>query len=272
MLDDRLISLLDTITIINVGSRKVDDEDIFAKWGSQLGSKLKIIGFDADEDACEMANHMASSQPWHEEHIPLIVAEREKEATLYVTSNPCCTSLYRPNLDYLSQFPTFVNFFEVDYTLDVTTTTLDKWASSSGVSSCDFIQTDVQGADLDVLRGASNLLNSVLALKVEVLFAPLYLEQPLFDDVNSWLLERGFTFFDFDPIGYYRRVNIERPSRHQLLWGDAYYFKLPVGLERSQLVKLAVIADILQFHDFAAYCLEKIPNSTQPTTFKDFKP
>jgi len=64
---------------------------------------------------------------------------------------------------------------------------LDDWAGREGVDQIDAIKVDVQGEELNVLRGSGDHLDGVVALDVEVEFNPLYEGQPLFGDVDRYL-------------------------------------------------------------------------------------
>ena len=54
------------------------------------------------------------------------------------------------------------------------------------------LKLDVQGAELDVLKGAENLLLFVDAIYCETSFVQLYESQPLANEIASYLIERGF--------------------------------------------------------------------------------
>ena len=219
------------MTICNVGSRKISAEDDYFNngWGI-FAPRLSIYGFDADEDACAEANADLESRQvnWTEKHIPLALSNRVGESTIYVTKNPMCSSLYAPNEPYLARFARLPELVNLDFTVEIETTTLDTFCQSEGVKEIDFLQIDVQGADLLVLEGGASILaNSVLAVQIEVEFSHLYVNQPLFADVDTFMRKQGFTLFD---IATSRRVRDRSPilsNTHpgQLLWGDAYYFR-----------------------------------------------
>jgi len=63
------------------------------------------------------------------------------------------------------------------------------------------LKIDVQGGELDVLRGASRVLSGVDEVLVEVSFQPLYRGQPLAGEVIGYLWERGFTLAGDSPAG-----------------------------------------------------------------------
>jgi len=54
------------------------------------------------------------------------------------------------------------------------------------------IKLDLQGFELEALRGAEALLPGVRAVLCEVSFANLYEGQPLGDEVMDWMQARGF--------------------------------------------------------------------------------
>ncbi|HEY9644557.1 MAG TPA: FkbM family methyltransferase [Coleofasciculaceae cyanobacterium] len=256
------------ITICNVGSRKISVEDDYGSLDWKiLGSNLTIYGFDADADACAAANQHLAEQPvpWTERHIPLALSDRIGESTLYVTRAPMCSSLYPPNEPYLERFADLIELVATDFTIALETTTLDNFCQQEGIATIDFLQIDVQGADLNVLKGANQMLQTVLAVQVEVEFSHLYQGQPLFADVDTFMRSQDFTLFD---LTHSRQVRARSPihtSHHpgQLLWGDAYYFcdlirqpEMAHSQTPAQILKLACLADALEFSDYALELLE----------------
>lgn len=257
------------ITIFNIGSRKVSLEDDYGGgvW-NVFAPNLTIYGFDADADACEAAEADLESRGinWTEKHIPLALSKSIGAATLYVTKDPMCSSLYPPNEQFLSRFAGLSEVSSLDFALEIETTTLDAFCQAEGINTIDFLQIDVQGADLDVLEGASEILKrDVLGVQIEVEFSPLYSNQPLFADVDTHLRSLGFNLFDLR-VGRLHRssspiVSQTRPG--QLLWGDAFYLQDPIGenanpavTKPDTILKLACVADILDFPDYALELLE----------------
>jgi len=56
----------------------------------------------------------------------------------------------------------------------------------------DILKLDLQGYELEALRGAEDLLPGIGAVLCELSFEPLYAGQPLGWDVADWMAERGF--------------------------------------------------------------------------------
>ena len=257
------------LTVCNVGSRKVGNGDDYASsgWGI-FAPKLTIYGFDADADACDAANADLEARQvnWTEKHIPLALGSSVGESTLYVTKHPMCSSLYPPNEPYLGRFAGLPELVNLDFTVEIETTTLDTFCQEEEIDEIDFLQVDVQGAELQVLEGASNILEkSILAVQVEVEFSHLYINQPLFADVDTYLRKQGFTLFDLTKAHRTRADSpiVSTTRAGQLLWGDAFYLRDLIGenvnqsLKTSeQIFKLACIADVMNFPDYALELLE----------------
>jgi FkbM family methyltransferase len=65
-----------------------------------------------------------------------------------------------------------------------------------------FLKLDVEGAEYDVLSGASKALqSSILALRAEVLFSPVYKGAAPFGDLHKFLLDEGFELLNLDYTG-----------------------------------------------------------------------
>ncbi|MEP0885558.1 FkbM family methyltransferase [Trichocoleus sp. ST-U3] len=257
------------LTICNVGSRKLGSLDDYAskEWGI-FAPRLTIYGFDADADACDKANADLEARQvnWTEKHIPLALGNNVGESTLYVTQHPMCSSLYPPNEPYLARFAGLSEVVNLDFTIGIETTTLDTFCQEEGIHEIDFLQLDIQGAELQALQGASWILErSILAIQVEVEFSHLYINQPLFADVDIYLRNQGFTLFD---LAKSYRIRAESPIQStarlgQLLWGEAFYFRdlireeLNIHLKTpEQILKLACIADIMNFPDYTLELLK----------------
>jgi FkbM family methyltransferase len=70
--------------------------------------------------------------------------------------------------------------------------TLDDICEDAGIESVDLLKLDVQGYELEVLRGAGRILERTRDIIVEVEFVPIYDGGPLFPAVWQDLCGRGF--------------------------------------------------------------------------------
>lgn len=96
------------------------------------------------------------------------------------------SSLYEPNLETM---PEWLDFEEV---IDVQINTVNNFCEVNSIDRIDFIHLDVQGAELDVLNGASNVLNKTSLIWMEVENTELYRGQPLKPEVEKFMYAQGF--------------------------------------------------------------------------------
>ena len=63
-----------------------------------------------------------------------------------------------------------------------------------------YLKVDVQGGELDVLRGAERVLAQAPLVEAELSFVPLYEGAPRFDEVIDTSLDRGFGVHSIEPV------------------------------------------------------------------------
>ena len=214
------------------------------------------MGFEADADECARLN--VRPRPGHR-YVSAFLADRAGQRTFYVTRSAACSSLLQPNTPFLEQFA-LASLFQVERECNVLTATLPDSLAAAGINSPDFIELDTQGNELEILSGAEQLIaSSVLGLQVEVEFGPMYLEQPLFADVDRYLRDRGFFLLD---LSRHRARRTAAPAatatRGQILWGHALYLRDLRELEPGLAARLAVIAGMLDRPDIAAAALHQV--------------
>jgi FkbM family methyltransferase len=79
----------------------------------------------------------------------------------------------------------------------------------------DIMKLDLQGYELHALKGCGELLHRTKAIAVEIEFVPIYENQALFTDIDSFLSKEGFRIFNF--------YELYTQSDGQLSAGDALY-------------------------------------------------
>ena len=140
----------------------------------------------------------------------------------------------------------------------------------------DFIKTDTDGHDIDVLRGGRNLLAAAgpIGLEVEVSFLGAATpDANLFSNIDPFLRELGYSVFAIEPRfhtraelpGMFRWCQPADTHTGQLIWGNALFFRdvcLP-GYEKRfgfdftpvKLLKLCCAYEIFGLVDCAAQTL-----------------
>ena len=256
--------------------------DVGARWGfasawDELGERYLAIGFEPDAEECRRLQdlHRRSGAPHRV--APVALGPRSGIATLHVTRQPACSSLYPPSAAAYERHPG-LGVIIPESTALVDLAALDGWCAAEGVGRVDVIKVDTQGSELGVLQGAEAMLAGVRAVEVEVEFNELYAGAPLFGDVDRFLRRRGFVLWRLRDLAHYGQAGADLGWRTpdvwqldadafafesgpgQLFWANAYYLRREVaypaaGLGWRQLVRDACITGALGFHDVSALAL-----------------
>ena len=131
------------------------------------------------------------------------------------------------------------------------------------IPNFDFFKIDIQGAEDDVLKGASNYISSALGLELEVEFIELYKNQPLFGDVCKTLSQHDFEFIDF--VSLHRWERDAHTARGQCVFGDALFLRPPEylagqSLDINKWSAYFTILLIYQRHDLIEVALKTLPD------------
>jgi len=126
----------------------------------------------------------------------------------HVTTDPVSSSVRSPTetkREYRDEAAT------IERTIEIEQVRLDEVLSSPP----DVLKLDLQGYELDALRGATEFLDDIPLVFMEVEFLRAYEEQALFADVDDFMRERGFQLFNL--------YELKTLQDGQLGWGDALY-------------------------------------------------
>ncbi len=84
-------------------------------------------------------------------------------------------------------------WLEFNESIEVDTLRLQQFCAEQAINHIDFIHMDVQGAELDVLKGAGDLIDNISMIWMEVHSVPLYADQPLKDEVEGFMAAHHFS-------------------------------------------------------------------------------
>ncbi|HET7085476.1 MAG TPA: FkbM family methyltransferase [Rhizomicrobium sp.] len=116
---------------------------------------------------------------------PFFPIDPKRTITTWKDGNPGASSLFLATGDYPAEK-------YVQNEIEVECTRLDDLCKHLKIDTIDLIWMDLQGAELIALESAGALLERVRYIYTEVSHRPLYKGQCLFDEVDSFLLARGF--------------------------------------------------------------------------------
>lgn len=258
-------SLIHPLHVVDIGAMALSDGSESAYAGLVKKGLVEVIGFEPQRKECFELNEKAP--PGHH-FLPYAIGDGSTR-TFYLTNVPMTSSLYRPNHRLLRRFSKLPELLQVVEESEIQTKRLDDIEEIRG---CDFLKIDVQGAELDVLRGASKTLAKTLVVETEVEFVQLYEGQPLFAEIDQAMRAAGFKLYNFRGIATRTFAPLHRkqpdPFSGQALWSDAIYFRDFMRLEEltvPQLLKLAVLAqEVYAARDFVLQVLQVVEEKKGP--------
>lgn len=255
--------LADTpVVVADVGAAQGFDP----RW-DLFGDGCRQIGFEPEPAECQRLDEAIRAEGLAASRfvLPLALADQPGRRRLYVTRDPDASSLYRPNRRFFERMPD-PSGIDIVGEIEVEVTTLDALTLPGG-DDIDVLKLDVQGAELDVLRGGVRRLDGqVLAVIAEASFVELYDGQAMFADIDQFLRRHGFQLFDI----CYRRWSRRRLGGDfaglrvgQMTYGDVLYLKDPVAApddalieEPAKLRKLIALAEFFSLPDYAMELLD----------------
>ena len=124
------------------------------------------------------------------------LSEAGGEQKFYLTNEPTGSSLLKP--DKNNPFVTDDNaYFFPCKEITIQTTTITDSLKEQNLDHFDFIKIDVQGAELQILKGIStNLLNTSLLIELEVGLNATHENMGSFETVQAFMKANGFSLFD----------------------------------------------------------------------------
>lgn len=230
-----------SLTVFDVGARG----GLHKRWRNCIASVVGI-GFDADEKECERLNKQGTGIYY----LPYALgAEQGARAELYITASPGSSSLLEPNMDFVEQFP-YGDAMAVQRKVPVILTTLDSVCADRDIRP-DVLKLDIQGGELAVLKGARDILSSVLLIESEVEFNPQYKKGPLFGDMDRYLRERGWQLLGLRR-SYWRRFKAPSADGGTLVHGDALWInnKLLENAKRETILKAIAALGVYRQMDY----------------------
>ena len=256
---DRQGIAIPPLKIVDVGAMDVGEAEPWARLVESGAARL--IGFEPNDDELKKLNTAGRANT---EYLPHALGDGAAH-TLYVGAAPMTSSLFAPDPAVMQQFHSLWELCETTAEIPVDTVRLDDVGE---VRPMDFLKLDIQGAELMALEAATTALAETVAIQLEVAFLPIYKDQPLFADVDTFLRKRGFSFHTMVGVGsrpFRPLIRDANPNRGfaQVIWSNALYFRNTAdfpSLARENpdaVLKIAILAhELYGAFDLAAVALQ----------------
>jgi FkbM family methyltransferase len=195
--------------IFDVGANRGDVVTVYR----ELFPNAEIFAFEPFPDSFSiLKNRYENDKQVHCNQVALAAEEGKK--SFYVNHNADTNSLLEPKETGLSSDKQVKNIKKIE----VDSITIDNFCLQNGIENIDILKMDIQGGELDALKGTKQMLakGKIGLIYSEVYFLEQYVDQPLFHDISSFLHKYGYYLQDvYSPI--YGKGNIA--------WADVIFCK-----------------------------------------------
>jgi FkbM family methyltransferase len=143
--------------------------------------------------------------------------------TVHVSQHRALNSLFNVDTALLNRNEYMTESFAVLDEIKVKASKIDSLFATQDIH---FFKLDIEGAEMDALLGAKDKLGtSVLGVRSEVCFAPIYKSAPLFGEIHRHMIDHGFELLNLDYSGQGNKAGrFCRPERHgKLISTDAVW-------------------------------------------------
>jgi FkbM family methyltransferase len=207
-------------TLIDIGA----SGGMHRRW-ARLGDMLTVVGFEPDEKEY-VKLQQRDDRVWFK----TALAGQQGKRVLHVTKAQTNTSFLLPNRSLLDQLQWSPNDSVMGHDIiadvEVECDAIDNILESRKIRP-DYVKIDTQGSELEILSGGQRLVEDTIMAEIEVEFAPVYEDQPLFADVDAFMRARGFILQDLGNFLYVKPRGLAGVggAKGRMIAADALYIK-----------------------------------------------
>jgi len=176
-------SLGEVRTVVDIGANRGQ----FALAARNCSPDARIVSFEPLPGPAETFRQVFSGDARVVLH-PVAIGQVRREMTIHISAADDSSSLLPITAMQRSLFP---GTGEVG-TAVVQVAPLSEFLSATEIEQPALLKLDVQGYELEALKGCEGLLGCFAYVYAECSFIELYEGQPLADTIIAWLRERGF--------------------------------------------------------------------------------
>lgn len=256
----------DPLVVVDLGARGGFDEDLL-----ELAPGVIAIGFEPDTEEAQRLDGEPKG-PWLQRRtLPYAIAGQSGPAKLHVPREPAAASLLHHNPDMIEDFG-HEGLHRTLKQIPIEALTLDDVSTEAEIQEIDYLKIDIEGAELDVLKGGANLAATAKVMKIECAFVEQRIGQPLASDVISYLAANGFDLIEMRDIQHWRRrplpshpysIAFDMPySRGRVAQADLFFVRrFTEDAEGRDVAAAMLILAALGHLDLAVTLLRRSPNA-----------
>ena len=254
----RAIIESDPLVYIDAGARG----GLEGPWAEINDDRLHVIAFEPDPSA---SAELADPHNSRREVVSKALWSQAGSVEVHLAEVPSTSSIHPPNWKLLDRYPDpHAAPRRTVKRLTVDCVPLDSALEALG-RRADFIKIDTQGAEYEILTGATRALaDSVFGVIAESWTIEVHQGQRLTGDILNFMHDRGFELFDLSvAAAWYRRSadRLARKEKRQIIGLDLLFFREPSRFPERfaspvAATKAAAIAELYGFPDIALEILD----------------
>jgi hypothetical protein len=233
-----LTALSGSFVIVNLGAGGDADYNL----PSTLLRTITLIEADAGRQPIGTTNQYHKRHTVHD-----IIAGDNRPRRFTLRKFWGCSSLYEPREELISLYG-LEDYFEAESIQDVVPITLSEIMRNYGLGAIDYLKTDLEGADFEVIKSCEDFLGQILAIKCELRFQPFYHGEPFFHEVVDYLRLRDFELVGLKPA-YWKPVTAHGKDHRdgRVVFADCLFFKSVDAVKRmsKEIVSLAAAKQVI---------------------------
>jgi FkbM family methyltransferase len=194
----RYFSSKDVLTIFDIGACEGEDSIRYAR----LFPNSRIFSFEpVPGNFQKMSDNLKNFNVRSVSCFREAMSDKEGEAVFYVSSGHPDTMEKNKDWDYGNKSSSLLlpdklkdthAWLKFEKQINVKTNTIKNFCLENNIHEIDYIHMDVQGAELKVLQGAGEFIDTIKSVWLEVETVSLYENQPLKEDVEQFFKKHGF--------------------------------------------------------------------------------
>ncbi len=184
----------------------------FSKSILSLFPNATVYAFEPHPASWHSLSRTASRHP-RIKALRMALGPSSGRSALHMNASPLSSSLSPSSAEGLKYFEEPNQPMGVE---TVAVTTLAEFVATEGLPRIDLLKLDLQGYELEALRGMGSLIESVKLIYAEVNFLRAYQICCLFDEIDRYLQEHGFCVYQLYGL-------VRSPIDGRLLYGDAIF-------------------------------------------------
>ncbi len=189
---------------------------------------LQVHAFEPNADLFPRLQQNLAAIPGSQYQLAL--SSESQTLKMFINDSPMTSSVLPRNDNSERYFDAVTRIKEVR---ELQATSLDDWFDRSGLDRVDIIKLDLQGFELEALKGAKRLLErGVACIYLEVNYVPFYEGSATFGEIDVYLRSLGYKLFNL----YNTCTHL--PQGH-IGSGDALYVPDPAAAQRLRLKEAA---------------------------------